>query len=209
LTQVNRLRNFFVFVDCRQWARAKIPMPARRGGDARPYRRLMPSKRSTTAALAASLLVIASPGGGRAEGPAAAGDAGRGEALYVGTVLMANGGAPCLACHGVSGHGLSRAASFGPDLSATYASYGAETLDVALQEIPYPSMQPVYNGHALTAQERADVVAFLGQADGKVPSRLGAGFAAGVAGAMALFAAAFVWIGRRGSRRASGQGETP
>ena len=41
----------------------------------------------------------------------------RGEALYVGSTRLFAGGAPCLGCHGVAGHGLARAASFGPDLS--------------------------------------------------------------------------------------------
>jgi mono/diheme cytochrome c family protein len=138
---------------------------------------------------------------------AASADARRGEALYVGSLRMENGGAPCLACHGVAGHGLARAASFGPDLTATYAAYGAETLDSVLQEVPFPSMQPVYNTHALTAAERADVVAFLAEADGGAPPRLGPGFAGAVVLAMALFLAGFVWIGRRGARRA--RRETP
>jgi mono/diheme cytochrome c family protein len=140
---------------------------------------------------------------------AAAGDARRGEALYVGSSRMVNGGAPCLACHGVAGHGLARAASFGPDLTGAHASFGAEALDGALTEIPFPSMQPVYNNHALTPEERADVIAFLARADGHVPPRLGVGFAGAVAAAMALFLGAFVWIGRRGSRRARGGRETP
>jgi mono/diheme cytochrome c family protein len=137
-----------------------------------------------------------------------AADARRGEALYVGSARMENGGAPCLACHGVAGHGLARAASFGPDLTGAHAMFGAEALDDALQAVPFPSMQPVYNTHALTPAERADVVAFLAQADGGAPSRLGPGFAAAVAFAMALFLGGFVWIGRRGAARRSGR-ETP
>jgi mono/diheme cytochrome c family protein len=137
-----------------------------------------------------------------------AADARRGEALYVGSARMENGGAPCLACHGVAGHGLARAASFGPDLTGAHASYGAEALAAALQDVPFPSMQPVYNTHALTPEERADVVAFLARADGGVPPRLGPGFAAAVAFAMALFLGAFVWIGRRGAARRARR-ETP
>jgi hypothetical protein len=139
---------------------------------------------------------------------AAAADARRGEGLYVGSVRMTNGGAPCLACHGVAGHGLARAASFGPDLTGTHASFGGDALDAALTEIPFPSMQPVYNNHALTPGERADVIAFLAEADGRVPSSLGPGFAGAVAAAMALFLGAFVWIGRRGAARRAG-GERP
>jgi mono/diheme cytochrome c family protein len=36
---------------------------------------------------------------------AQAGDPQRGEALYVGTLAFAAGGAPCLACHGIAGAG--------------------------------------------------------------------------------------------------------
>jgi mono/diheme cytochrome c family protein len=139
---------------------------------------------------------------------ASAGDARRGEALYVGSARFANGGAPCLACHGIAGHGLAQAASFGPDLTGVHASFGAETLDAALADVPFPSMQPVYNGHALTEGERADLVAFLAGADGGLPPRLGPGYAVGVVSAMALFLAAFVWIGRRGAARRAGR-ETP
>ena len=128
-------------------------------------------------------------------------DARTGEALYVGEVRFANGGAPCLACHGVAGHGLARAASFGPDLTETFTSYGAEVLDGVLQDVPFPSMQPIYNTHALTASERADIVAFLGQAGGKVPPQIGSSFAAGIAVAVCALGAAFVVVGRGRQRR--------
>jgi mono/diheme cytochrome c family protein len=124
-----------------------------------------------------------------------------GEALYVGEKQFANGGAPCLACHGIAGHGLARAASFGPDLSETFASYGAEALDGVLADVPFPSMQPIYNTHALTPSERADIVAFLGDAGGKVPAKLGVEFAGAIAAAFFALGAAFVLVGRGRSRR--------
>ena len=133
----------------------------------------------------------------------------RGEALYVGSTRLFAGGAPCLACHGIAGHGLARAASFGPDLSAAYAQYGADGLDGLLEDIVFPSMEPVYRGHAVTKEEREDLIAFLGTSSGAAPARLGGGFAAGVAAAMAAFLAAVVWVGKRGSgRRARAAGRT-
>jgi hypothetical protein len=96
--------------------------------------------------------------------PAPAGaavDAREGEALYVGTKPLQNGGAPCLACHGLAGHGLAWSASFGPDLSSAAETYDAETLATVLEDVPFPSMEPVYRGHAITAGERADLAAFL------------------------------------------------
>jgi mono/diheme cytochrome c family protein len=142
--------------------------------------------------------------------PAAAGDPASGEALYVGTKAFANGGAPCLACHGIAGHGLARAASFGPDLTASHGQYGAEALDSVLEEVAFPSMEPIYRGRVLTKEERADLVAFLAAADGAKPAQLGAGFGAGVVLSMGVFLAGVVLVGRRGKSRrgsaASGQG---
>jgi mono/diheme cytochrome c family protein len=138
-------------------------------------------------------------------------DARRGEALFVGSRPLFAGGAPCLACHGVAGHGLARAASFGPDLTAAHEQFGADGLDAMLEDIVFPSMAPVYRGHAVTPEERGDLVAFLAEAAGGPPARLGARFSGGVAAAMALFLAAVVFVGRRGAvRRANAsRGRTP
>lgn len=173
----------------------------------------MPSPRRRIAAvrivllpLAASLLL------GAAEPPSRAPDPRRGEALYVGAVPLFAGGAPCLACHGIAGHGLARAASFGPDLSGAHQQYGADGLEAALEDVVFPSMIPVYRGHAVTKDERADLIAFLGEATGAPPSRLGAGFGGGVAAAALAFLGFVVVIGRRGTRRrarAAGRGGTP
>jgi mono/diheme cytochrome c family protein len=155
---------------------------------------------------------VAALGAEAPAGPEAASrapDARRGEALYVGSTRLFAGGAPCLACHGIAGHGLARAASFGPDLSGAYVQYGADGLDGMLEDIVFPSMQPVYRGHAVTKEERQDLVAFLGASSPERPARLGPAFAAGVAGAMAIFLAGVVLVGRRGSgRRARAAGRT-
>jgi mono/diheme cytochrome c family protein len=138
-----------------------------------------------------------------AEPPPHAPDIRRGEALYVGSAALSAGGAPCLACHGISGHGLARAASFGPDLSGAHASWGADGLDAMLEDVAFPSMEPIYRRHALTPAERADLIAFLGEATGQPPPRLGVGFAAGVLAAMGVFLGAFLFIGKRGAARRS------
>lgn len=124
-----------------------------------------------------------------------------GEALYVGTARLVAGGAPCLGCHGIAGHGLARAASFGPDLSAAHAQFGAEALDSALSDIAFPSMEPVYRGHAVTEEERGDLIAFLAESDGAPPARLGGRYLAGVAAAMATFVAGVLLLGKRGGGR--------
>jgi len=126
----------------------------------------------------------------------------RGEALYTGSTPFAAGGAPCLGCHGIAGHGLARAASFGPDLSSAHEELGADGLDAMLEDIVFPSMLPVYRGHAVTQDERADLVAFLGEASGAPSPALGAGYGAGIAAAMAGFLGLVLTIGRGGGRRA-------
>jgi mono/diheme cytochrome c family protein len=148
--------------------------------------------------------------GGEAAPPARAPDPRRGEALYVGSAPLFAGGAPCLACHGIAGHGLARAASFGPDLTGAHAQYGADGLDAMLEDVVFPSMEPVYRGHAMTQEERADLVAFLAESKGAAPARLGAGFGAWVAAAMGAFLVAVVLVGkRRSGGRARAARRTP
>jgi mono/diheme cytochrome c family protein len=158
-----------------------------------------------------ALCAVAGPRPGRAA-EAPTGDARRGEALFTGATPFTNLGAPCLGCHGVAGHALARAASFGPDLSGVYERYGAEALDGALGDMPFPSMAPLYAKHVVTPAERADLAEFLRTASaGKPPPSLGAGFVAGVAGFAALFLFAFIGVGRlrRSARPGTPQRETP
>lgn len=133
-----------------------------------------------------------------------------GEDLYVGKLRFANGGAPCLACHGVAGHGLARAASFGPDLTLAHRSYGGGGLEEALEGMAFPSMQPIYASRPITETERRHVAAFLAEAAKREPPRLGAGFALGVAGSAVAFLLLFSLAGRgRAQRRLSSAGSSP
>ena len=86
------------------------------------------------------------PGGPR-------GDPSAGRALFVGARAFQAGGPPCGACHGISGEGLGVAASYGPDLSGASAAYGDDALVTMLDDLPFPSMAPVYAGRPLTAAE--------------------------------------------------------
>lgn len=187
-------------------------------GPRAPRRRLARSVllASAAALLAASASAAAPPSPLAAPTPAApaAPDPRRGEALYVGSARLSAGGAPCLGCHGIAGHGLARAASFGPDLSGAHAQYGADGLDGLLEEVVFPSMAPIYRNHAVTKDERADLVTFLGEAASAHPAALPGGFAGrfavGVAAAAAAFLALVVAIGRRGRPRGrAAEGRTP
>ena len=169
--------------------------------------------RANSRSVVLCLALLAAGGARAAEPPARAPDPRLGEALYVGSTRLWAGGAPCLGCHGIAGHGLDRAASFGPDLSAAHATFGPDGLEGMLADIVFPSMEPVYRGHAVTPQERADLIAFLSESSGAPPARLGVGFQAGIALAMGAFLGAVVLLGRRGRARRTGahaaEGRTP
>lgn len=102
--------------------------------------------------------------------PQATGDPVRGEALFVGMTAFADGGAPCLACHGIAQTGLGRAtgANYGPDLSSTFDDFGEEELLNLLVDLPFTSMDAIYATRPLNEQERADLTAFMGSISGQL-----------------------------------------
>ena len=70
-----------------------------------------------------------------------------------------------MACHSVGGIGALGGGQLGPDLTAVGARYGgAAGLDAFVAGTPTPTMKAVWSQHPLTTEERASVVAFLGQA---------------------------------------------
>jgi mono/diheme cytochrome c family protein len=140
-----------------------------------------------------------------AEEPAA-GDPRRGEALFSGTAAFAQGGAPCLACHGIAGAGLGMAggASFGPDLTAMFDDFGAEGVAAIMADLAFPSMEPIYATRPLTAEEQAAVGAFLAEVAGRAPLHAGGQVAGHVAiGLVALLGllVLFGWGRLKGVRR--------
>ncbi len=104
------------------------------------------------------------------------GDPAVGRALYTGEQAFANGGAPCGSCHAMGGQpGLS--ASFGPDLATSKAALDPDVLDGVMADQPYRTMKPLYAAHAISAQERAHVAAWVSQVAGKQPAGSGTTFA--------------------------------
>jgi len=130
------------------------------------------------------------------------GDPVRGEALFVGRVAFNGGGAPCLACHGIAATGLGRAtgASYGPDLSTTFADFGEEELFNLLLDIPFPSMEAIYTQHPLNDRDRADLTAFMGSVDGEV-APIDTSLMLHGGGLVVLY---FVFVGALGWRRLRG-----
>ncbi len=131
------------------------------------------------------------------------GDAARGARLYTGEAAFANGGAPCLACHGIAGFGLAGGANYGPDLTAMHENFGAEGTADVLKSLPFPSMEPIYTTRPLTDVEQADLGAFFASATGAPVANDGLLFAEALSGVV-LFLGVVLLFGRerlRGVRR--------
>ena len=138
-----------------------------------------------------------------ASGEAVAGDPARGAKLYTGEVAFANGGAPCLGCHGIAGFGLAGGANYGPDLTGMFENFGDEGIADILQGLPFPSMEPIYATRPLTAEEQADLRAFFAKVTGAPVTNNGLLFGEALSG-VALFLGAVLLFGRerlRGVRR--------
>jgi cytochrome c2 len=97
--------------------------------------------------------------------PAVQGNPETGKELFTGVARFANGGPPCMACHSVGGIGALGGGQLGPDLTGAAGRYGgAAGLDAFVAGTPTPTMKAVWSQHPLTTEERASVVAFVGQA---------------------------------------------
>jgi mono/diheme cytochrome c family protein len=97
--------------------------------------------------------------------PAVQGNPEIGKELFTGVARFANGGPPCMACHSVGGIGALGGGQLGPDLTGAAGRYGgAAGLDAFVAGTPTPTMKAVWSQHPLTTEERASVVAFVGQA---------------------------------------------
>jgi cytochrome c2 len=89
-----------------------------------------------------------------------------GKDLFTGVVRFANGGPPCMACHSVSGIGALGGGQLGPDLTEAVKRYGgAAALDAFVAGTPTPTMKAVWGQRPLSAEDRANVVSFLAQAE--------------------------------------------
>ena len=110
-------------------------------------------------------LATAEPAEPPAEEPGDAvepGDVTTGRALFTGSDRFANGGGACSGCHVAGSVGGLGGPALGPDLTEVADELGGEAgLAAWLSNPPSPTMEPIFGERPLTAQEAADVSAFL------------------------------------------------
>lgn len=133
--------------------------------------------------------------------PPAGGDAARGRELFLGTRRSSNGAAACIACHQASGLPLA-GGRLGPDLSAVHQKLGGDRgLASWLHNPPTPVMSTIFRTAPLTAEEAADLTAFL-RANAAETSRINETplrrvQAIGLGGSLLAFViAGVIWRGR-------------
>lgn len=122
-----------------------------------------------------------------------------GRRLFFGEAEFANGGAPCFACHAVSGRG----GNLARDLTSAGTLIGNARLTAAATKPLFPAMKANYATRPLTPQEALDVVAFLEQpsAAGAVTDRVGIVHGGATAAALVIIAGVALLAGsRRGFR---------
>jgi mono/diheme cytochrome c family protein len=135
----------------------------------------MPNLGLSTSDVDAIIDYLAAASSGTAAAPAApaaaaasapAGNPEIGKELFTGVLRYQNGGPPCMACHSVGGIGALGGGQLGPDLTGIFSVLGgAAGVNAFIAGTPTPTMRAVWGSRPLTDQERANVVAFLGQAE--------------------------------------------
>ncbi|MCQ3953016.1 MAG: cytochrome c [Chloroflexi bacterium] len=147
--------------------------------------------------------LMAYMGGGATTGGAAAGlpagDATSGKAYFVGDKRFENGGPQCMSCHSVAGLGSLGGGNLGPDLTTSGFVQSDAAFGSFMSAPSTQTMGAIWANTPLTAQEQADLYAFLSKASvtKRDPSALFQIAALAVAGAAALIFAAQLYWGKR------------
>jgi mono/diheme cytochrome c family protein len=173
----------------------------------------MPNLALSDAEVAALVAYLQSVDAGTSTAPAAAaapplpaGNAARGQALFLGGTRLENGGPACMACHSVAGIGALGGGALGADLTQVFDRYGGQAgLAAFLGSPATTTMNAVWANQPMTDQERADLVAFLQTTTVAVRPASALAPLAALAGLVAVViaaAAALVWRNRlRGVRQ--------
>ncbi len=136
-----------------------------------------------------------------------AGNAETGQRLFMGNLHFKNGGPPCMGCHNIGSNGLLGGGALGPDLTNVATRRSQSELTAILSNsaaAQTPVMQPIFAEHPLTAEEQANLLAFIDSSVGQPEANrellvIGISLAGFVAAVMLL---GFVYRGRlRGVRK--------
>lgn len=137
----------------------------------------------------------------------------RGQDLFDGRVRFANKGASCNACHHVHHDAIIGGGTLSTDLTLAFSRMGKEGLRAILGNAPFPAMQAVYEGKALTADEIHALAGFLQHADKqqqnsdrqRQPIDVGLRMFGAGAGGVVVLLGFFSLIGRRRKQRSVNQ----
>ena len=87
-----------------------------------------------------------------------------GRKLFMGYVHLEHEGPPCMGCHSVGENGLLGGGTLGPNLTNISAERSDEEIVSVLSNtgtVISPVMKPIYETDPLTAEEQADLLAFM------------------------------------------------
>jgi mono/diheme cytochrome c family protein len=97
---------------------------------------------------------------------ATAGDATRGQGLFLGDIAIESGAPPCVACHAVeNAGGFISGGTLAKDLTHSFALMGDEGLAAALQSPNFPLMNKIFGERPLNKDEAFALRAFLYEAN--------------------------------------------
>lgn len=94
----------------------------------------------------------------------AGGDVENGRKLFMGYVHLEHEGPPCMGCHSLGENGIFGGGALGPNLTNISAERSDEEIIGVLSNtgtVISPVMKPIYETDPLTAQEQADLLAFM------------------------------------------------
>lgn len=94
-----------------------------------------------------------------------AGNAQKGQDLFVGKIRFTNQGAACNSCHNVDMKGFISGGALGKDLTHAINRLSAPGVEGIVSGLPFPQMKETYGTRPVTQQEIADITAFLTAAD--------------------------------------------
>ncbi|MEW6085718.1 MAG: cytochrome c [Chloroflexota bacterium] len=94
----------------------------------------------------------------------AGGDVENGRKLFMGYAHFEHEGPPCMGCHSVGENGILGGGALGPNLTNISAERSDDEIIGVLSNtgtVISPVMKPIYETDPLTAQEQADLLAFM------------------------------------------------